>query len=130
MLVFSISYAFLLGIAAPVTPSGSMLHSIAELNDFSDDPSHRHAPFCVTGTVQTVNAPPDNYLVLSDASGWVEIFNASSSRIAFPSSVSYTWAVTPPAAFPSTTSPAALASGIVITLPNNGRRPSTTIVSI
>lgn len=77
MLVFSISCAFLLGIAAPVTPSGSMLHSIAELNDFSDDPSHRHAPFCITGTVQTVNAPPDNYLVLSDASGWVEIFNAS-----------------------------------------------------
>ena len=78
MPVFLISCTLLLGITAPVTPSGSMLRSIAELNDFSDDPSHRHAPFCITGTVQAVDASPSSYLVLSDAGGWVEIFNASS----------------------------------------------------
>ena len=77
MLVFPISCVLLLGITATASPNGSMLRNVAELNDFSDDPSHRHAPFCITGTVQAVNTSPDNYLILNDASGWVEIFNAS-----------------------------------------------------
>ena len=80
MLASSISCAFLLGIAATATPDCSMLHSIAELNDFADDPSHRYAPFCITGTVQALNASLDNYIILSDTNGWIEISNASSYR--------------------------------------------------
>ena len=80
MFVSSISCAFLLGTVASAVPGSSMLHNIAELNDFSDDPSHRYAPFCITGTVQAVRTSLDNYLVISDTSGWIEISNDSSYR--------------------------------------------------
>ena len=55
---------------------GTVLHTAAELDAFSDDSSRRYTPFCVTGTVQAVNTS-DSLMVFSDPSGWTEIRNDS-----------------------------------------------------
>lgn len=78
--------AWILAVALPATADEPTmadepaLHSVAELNDFTDDPRRRYTPFCVTGTVQAVNATHDFYLVLSDAGDWIEIRNTSDYR--------------------------------------------------
>ena len=58
---------------------GTVLHTAAELDSFSDDSRRRYTPFCVTGTVQAVNTP-DNLMVFSDSSGWTEIRIDSAHR--------------------------------------------------
>ena len=66
--------------AALAGTDGETLRTAAELNEFADDPRRRYTPFCVTGTVQAVDAPAEGHVIVSDASGWVEIRNASDSR--------------------------------------------------
>ena len=78
MFVATISSALLLGIAASAAPDEPALHTVAELDGFADDVRRRYTPFCITGTVQAVNA--DQYIVVSDASGWTEVHNASGYR--------------------------------------------------
>ena len=80
MFGFSIYSALLLGVSASATPEGPALHTVAELNDFPEDTRRRYTPFCITGTVQTVDTTHNRFIVISDPSGWTEISNGSAYR--------------------------------------------------
>ena len=79
MFVATISSALLLGIAALATRGEPVLRTAAELNEFADDTRRRYTPFCITGTVQSVDAAHGQFVV-SDSSGWAEITNDSAYR--------------------------------------------------
>ena len=77
MYAFSIATALLLGAAAQAAPEEPALHTVAELNAFSEDTRRRYTPFCITGTVQGVAFADAKLLVLSDPSGWAEVRSTS-----------------------------------------------------
>ena len=69
----------LIGASVSATPEGPALHTASELNEFADDTRRRYTPFCITGTVQTVDSAHGQFVV-SDSSGWAEIANDSAYR--------------------------------------------------
>lgn len=79
-MLLSVFFSASLAAAASAVSGGPGLHTAAELNDFSGDTRRRYTPFCITGTVQAVDAPLSGYLIASDESGWVEIRNESACR--------------------------------------------------
>ena len=67
---------FLLGSVSSVPSGEAALRTAAELDAFSDDTRRRYTPFCVTGTVQAVDAE-NRLVVFTDPSGWAEVRNDS-----------------------------------------------------
>ena len=67
------SIAVILGAAAIVPDGATVLHSSADLEAFEDDTTRRYTPFCITGTVQSVNYGNSRQLIFSDADGRAEI---------------------------------------------------------
>jgi len=79
-MLVAISSALIAFAAANPASGEPVLRNFAEIADFANDTRRRYTPFCATGTVQSVSAADDSYMVLRDDTGWIDMRNASSYR--------------------------------------------------